>query len=149
MPCLIQYIFTSSALANLLCLKPFGWFYTSYLFYVQFGQVGVGDNVDHCSPGQVKFPHEQARSYYYSSQIWLREAMALIFPPCGPFVNYYSIFFSFTFQLCVHILFGTWQKVIQISCGWRHTLAVSERQNVFSWGRGTNGQLGHGETVDW
>jgi alpha-tubulin suppressor-like RCC1 family protein len=45
-------------------------------------------------------------------------------------------------------LFGTWQKVVQISCGWRHTLAVTERQNVFSWGRGTNGQLGHGESMD-
>lgn len=64
----------------------------------KFGQVGVGDNIDHCSPVQVKFPHEQ--------------------------------------------------KVVQISCGWRHTLAVTERQNVFSWGRGTNGQLGHGESMD-
>lgn len=64
----------------------------------KFGQVGVGDNVDHCSPVQVKFPHEQ--------------------------------------------------KVVQISCGWRHTLAVTERQNVFSWGRGTNGQLGHGGSMD-
>ncbi|XP_021683072.2 ultraviolet-B receptor UVR8 isoform X2 [Hevea brasiliensis] len=64
----------------------------------KFGQVGVGDNVDHCSPVQVKFPNEQ--------------------------------------------------KVIQIACGWRHTLAVTEQQNVFSWGRGTNGQLGHGESVD-
>ncbi|XP_059433394.1 ultraviolet-B receptor UVR8 [Corylus avellana] len=73
--------------------KLYGWGWN------KFGQVGVGDNVDHCSPVQVKFPHEQ--------------------------------------------------KAIQISCGWRHTLAVSERQNVFSWGRGTNGQLGHGETVDW
>ncbi|KAF3439278.1 hypothetical protein FNV43_RR17554 [Rhamnella rubrinervis] len=72
--------------------KLYGWGWN------KFGQVGVGDNVDHCSPVQVKFPHEQ--------------------------------------------------KVIQISCGWRHTLAVTERQNVFSWGRGTNGQLGHGESVD-
>lgn len=72
--------------------KLYGWGWN------KFGQVGVGDNVDHCSPVQVQFPHEQ--------------------------------------------------KVIQISCGWRHTLAVTERQNVFSWGRGTNGQLGHGEIVD-
>ncbi|XP_042494545.1 ultraviolet-B receptor UVR8-like isoform X6 [Macadamia integrifolia] len=64
----------------------------------KFGQVGVGDNVDRCSPVQVKFPQEQ--------------------------------------------------KVVQISCGWRHTLAVTEKQNVFSWGRGTNGQLGHGDSVD-
>ena len=51
--------------------------------------------------------------------------------------------------LCFYLhLFGAWQKVVQISCGWRHTLAVTERQNVFSWGRGTNGQLGHGESMD-
>ncbi|KAH7566932.1 hypothetical protein JRO89_XS08G0255600 [Xanthoceras sorbifolium] len=55
---------------------------------------------------------------------------------------YFSMFFFFMF------LFGILQKVVQISCGWRHTLAVTERQNVFSWGRGTNGQLGHGESSD-
>nr|XP_029144486.1 ultraviolet-B receptor UVR8 isoform X2 [Arachis hypogaea] len=48
----------------------------------------------------------------------------------------------------VQVKFPEDQKVIQISCGWRHTIAVTERQNVYSWGRGTNGQLGHGETVD-
>lgn len=72
--------------------KLYGWGWN------KFGQVGAGDNVDHCSPVQVKFPQEQ--------------------------------------------------KVLKISCGWRHTLAITERQNVFSWGRGTNGQLGHGESVD-
>ncbi|KAJ7957057.1 ultraviolet-B receptor UVR8-like [Quillaja saponaria] len=72
--------------------KLYGWGWN------KFGQVGVGDNVDHCSPVQVMFPNEQ--------------------------------------------------KVVQISCGWRHTLAVTEKQNVYSWGRGTNGQLGHGESID-
>ncbi|KAL3528160.1 hypothetical protein ACH5RR_012816 [Cinchona calisaya] len=72
--------------------KLYGWGWN------KFGQVGVGDNIDHCSPVQVRFPLDQ--------------------------------------------------KVVQISCGWRHTLAVTERQNVFSWGRGTNGQLGHGESAD-
>ncbi|XP_021900332.1 ultraviolet-B receptor UVR8 isoform X2 [Carica papaya] len=72
--------------------KLYGWGWN------KFGQVGVGDDVDHCSPVQVKFPHDQ--------------------------------------------------KVAQISCGWRHTVAVTEQQNVFSWGRGTNGQLGHGESID-
>ncbi|PIA47632.1 hypothetical protein AQUCO_01400330v1 [Aquilegia coerulea] len=72
--------------------KVYGWGWN------KFGQVGAGDNIDHCSPVQVKFPNEQ--------------------------------------------------KVAQISCGWRHTLAVSERRNVFSWGRGTNGQLGQGNSID-
>lgn len=47
-----------------------------------------------------------------------------------------------------YIVFATRKKVAQISCGWRHTVAVTEQQNVFSWGRGTNGQLGHGESID-
>ncbi|XP_057539967.1 ultraviolet-B receptor UVR8-like isoform X2 [Amaranthus tricolor] len=48
----------------------------------------------------------------------------------------------------VQVSFPNDQKVLQICCGWRHTLAVTERNNVFSWGRGTNGQLGHGDSVD-
>ncbi|KAK7318417.1 hypothetical protein RJT34_03117 [Clitoria ternatea] len=40
------------------------------------------------------------------------------------------------------------KKVLQVSCGWRHTIVVTERDNVYSWGRGANGQLGHGETID-
>eukprot|EP00246_Nothoceros_aenigmaticus_P002684 TRINITY_DN13533_c0_g1_i1.p1 TRINITY_DN13533_c0_g1~~TRINITY_DN13533_c0_g1_i1.p1 ORF type:complete len:452 (-),score=54.98 TRINITY_DN13533_c0_g1_i1:408-1763(-) len=40
------------------------------------------------------------------------------------------------------------EKVTQVSCGWRHTLAVTEAGNVYSWGRGTSGQLGHGDAVD-
>ncbi|XP_074304705.1 ultraviolet-B receptor UVR8-like [Silene latifolia] len=72
--------------------KLYGWGWN------KFGQVGVGDNVDRCSPVQVLFPDDQ--------------------------------------------------KVVQICCGWRHTLAITERNNVFSWGRGTNGQLGHGDSAD-
>ncbi|KAG6551955.1 hypothetical protein Mapa_006572 [Marchantia paleacea] len=40
------------------------------------------------------------------------------------------------------------EKVKQVSCGWRHTVCITERGNVFSWGRGTSGQLGHGDAVD-
>ncbi|KAM7257412.1 hypothetical protein ACFE04_013153 [Oxalis oulophora] len=72
--------------------KLYGWGWN------KFGQVGVGDYVDHCSPLQVRFPLEQ--------------------------------------------------RVAQISCGWRHTIAITEHRNVFSWGRGTNGQLGLGESKD-
>uniref|UniRef100_A0A0D9VH12 RCC1-like domain-containing protein n=1 Tax=Leersia perrieri TaxID=77586 RepID=A0A0D9VH12_9ORYZ len=72
--------------------KLYGWGWN------KFGQVGVGDNEDHCFPVQVNFPNEQ--------------------------------------------------KIVQVACGWRHTLALTETKNVFSWGRGTSGQLGHGEIVD-
>ncbi|XP_078172079.1 regulator of chromosome condensation (RCC1) family protein [Carex rostrata] len=72
--------------------KLYGWGWN------KFGQVGVGDNTDHCSPAQVNFPDNQ--------------------------------------------------NIVQVSCGWRHTIALTERKNVFSWGRGTSGQLGHGDILD-
>ncbi|KAF0900403.1 hypothetical protein E2562_031591 [Oryza meyeriana var. granulata] len=42
------------------------------------------------------------------------------------------------------------QKVVRVPVdgGRRHTLALTETKNVFSWGRGTSKQLGHGEIVD-
>ncbi|CAK8579014.1 unnamed protein product [Lathyrus sativus] len=71
----------------------FGWGWN------KFGQIGIGNNFDCCSPMLVNFPHAQ--------------------------------------------------KVVQISCGWRHTVAVTNCANVYSWGRGASGQLGHGDTIDW
>lgn len=35
-----------------------------------------------------------------------------------------------------------------LACGWRHTVAVGRAGEVYSWGRGVNGQLGHGTEVD-
>jgi hypothetical protein len=40
------------------------------------------------------------------------------------------------------------QTVTIVQCGWRHTIAMTDRGNVYSWGRGTSGQLGHGDAVD-
>ncbi|GBG86585.1 hypothetical protein CBR_g41650 [Chara braunii] len=39
-------------------------------------------------------------------------------------------------------------RVATVCCGWRHTVAITEDGNVFSWGRGTSGQLGHGDLCD-
>jgi alpha-tubulin suppressor-like RCC1 family protein len=40
------------------------------------------------------------------------------------------------------------KKAALVSCGWRHTVAVTDKAEVYSWGRGVNGQLGHGELND-
>ncbi len=39
-------------------------------------------------------------------------------------------------------------KISQFACGWRHTLALTQQGQVYSWGRGVSGQLGHAETLD-
>jgi alpha-tubulin suppressor-like RCC1 family protein len=30
-------------------------------------------------------------------------------------------------------------RVVALACGWRHTLAVTARGEVYAWGRGVNG----------
>ena len=35
-----------------------------------------------------------------------------------------------------------------LSCGWRHTIAVNDAGEVYTWGRGVNGQLGQSTLVD-
>ncbi|CAI5507255.1 unnamed protein product [Closterium sp. Naga37s-1] len=63
----------------------------------RFGQVGVGNSEDQCSPQRIESISE---------------------------------------------------RVVAVACGWRHTVVLSEGGNVFSWGRATSGQLGHGDTTD-
>ena len=40
------------------------------------------------------------------------------------------------------------KETVLLACGWRHSLAVTAEGEVFSWGRGVNGQLGHGDVRD-
>lgn len=40
------------------------------------------------------------------------------------------------------------RPVSLLSCGWRHTLAVTAAGEVYAWGRGVNGQLGLGQEAD-
>lgn len=38
-------------------------------------------------------------------------------------------------------------KVKQVSCGFQHTACVSEEGDVYTWGNGKNGSLGHDKIV--
>jgi len=39
--------------------------------------------------------------------------------------------------------------ILQVSCGWQHSLALSQSGQVYSWGYGDDGQLGQGSTQDY
>ena len=39
-------------------------------------------------------------------------------------------------------------KIVQVAAGDAHTLALSDDDMLYSWGRGSNGQLGHGNEMD-
>jgi hypothetical protein len=39
--------------------------------------------------------------------------------------------------------------ILQVSCGWQHSLALSHSGQVYSWGYGDDGQLGQGSTQDY
>lgn len=37
------------------------------------------------------------------------------------------------------------ERMCHIACGWDHSLAVAESGDLYTWGAGTNGKLGHGD----
>ena len=39
------------------------------------------------------------------------------------------------------------EAVVAVSCGWRHTAALSAHAHLYTWGHGGAGQLGHGGTI--
>ena len=39
-------------------------------------------------------------------------------------------------------------KIVKISCGTNHTVALTEEKKAYSWGFGGYGRLGHSETAD-
>lgn len=38
-------------------------------------------------------------------------------------------------------------KIQAIACGWHHVMVLDETQRVWTWGKGSEGQLGHGHTT--
>lgn len=143
-------------------VKPFGWFYSFVSFIYSLDRLELVTILIIALLCKLNFPRSRhilitvapkLVKIFSSKEIFFFWFLVLVRcpPRWGWLFSYFfiiALFCSLIFQLFMHILFGTWQKVVQISCGWRHSLAVTEKQNVFSWGRGTNGQLGHGESVD-
>ncbi|KAF7016585.1 hypothetical protein CFC21_030166 [Triticum aestivum] len=92
----------------------------------KYGQLGHGDFEDHLVPHKVEALKDSSTSQF--GQVGAGDNA----DHCSP----------------AQVNFPEEQKVAQVACGWRHTLAFTEKKNVFAWGRGTSGQLGHGEIVD-
>ena len=37
--------------------------------------------------------------------------------------------------------------LVQITCGWSHTVALTDGGELYTWGNGDHGKLGHGDTL--
>uniref|UniRef100_A0A0E0H131 RCC1-like domain-containing protein n=1 Tax=Oryza nivara TaxID=4536 RepID=A0A0E0H131_ORYNI len=116
----------------------------------KYGQLGHGDFEDHLVPHKLEALKDSSISQISGG--W-RHTMALTSD--GKLYGwgwnkFGQVGVGDTDDHCfpVQVKFPEDQKVAQVACGWRHTLAFTEKKNVFSWGRGTSGQLGHGEIVD-
>uniref|UniRef100_J3LY24 RCC1-like domain-containing protein n=1 Tax=Oryza brachyantha TaxID=4533 RepID=J3LY24_ORYBR len=116
----------------------------------KYGQLGHGDFEDHLVPHELEALKDSSISQISGG--W-RHTMALTSD--GKLYGwgwnkFGQVGVGDTADHCfpVQVKFPEEQKVAQVACGWRHTLAFTEKKNVFSWGRGTSGQLGHGEIVD-
>ncbi|GAX82276.1 hypothetical protein CEUSTIGMA_g9705.t1 [Chlamydomonas eustigma] len=90
--------------------KLYGWGWN------KFGQLGVGDGDDRCTPSIVPLPSSEPES----------ALPALTNTGCITSIS----------------------AVRLLACGWRHTMVAMNDGRVYSWGRGVNGQLGHGEEQD-
>ncbi|KAH7278303.1 hypothetical protein KP509_38G035100 [Ceratopteris richardii] len=123
-------------------LYTFGW--------SKYGQLGHGDHEDHLVPHHVAYL--KSHRIVQVSGGW-RHTMAL-----DDQGNLHGWGWNKFGQVGVGnnldqnspqlVKFPNDEKISYVSCGWRHTVAISTKYNVFSWGRGTSGQLGHGDTLD-
>jgi len=114
----------------------------------KYGQLGTGDNEHRLTPVRL-----QALAGVQSASGGWRHTMAI-----GPRGQLFAWGWNQFGQLGlgskadvnspqeVKLLAG--QPVASVVCGWRHTMCLSEAGDVFSWGRGSNGQLGHNLCVD-
>ena len=134
----------SAALTSGGRLWTFGW--------SKYGQLGHGDNVDHWLPKII--PELEGGGITSAAGGW-RHMCAL----AGSTGTLYSWGWNQFGQLGVgstedanspqRVRVGSENLAVRaVACGWRHTVAIAgEDSDVFSWGRCTHGQLGHGDTI--
>lgn len=111
-----------------------------------------------CAPGPVSLSHitlKRACKLYFdhlytSSATPCPSAHYPSYPP--PPAQFGQLGLGDTEDRClptpVAALAAAGERVALLACGWRHTLAVADSGAVYSWGRGVNGQLGHGVEQD-
>ncbi|KAL2342893.1 hypothetical protein Fmac_004178 [Flemingia macrophylla] len=131
-----------------ICVSSSGGLYTHG--WGKYGQLGHGDFEDHLGPRKV-----QALSHKLISQVSGGWRHSMVLTSSGELLGwgwnkFGQIGVGNNIDCCspMHVNFPRNQNVRHISCGWRHTIAVTELDNVYSWGRGANGQLGTGKTID-
>ncbi|EFJ17371.1 hypothetical protein SELMODRAFT_179009 [Selaginella moellendorffii] len=143
-----------------MCMVACGWRHTIavsqsgklYTYgWSKYGQLGHGDYADHLLPHQVaalaEFNITQV-SGGWRHTVALTEAGKLYGWGWNKFGQVGSGDVDDHTSPQLISIPGQHQRVVQVSCGWRHTVAVTDKNNVYSWGRGTSGQLGHGDAVD-
>ncbi|XLS52130.1 hypothetical protein HN51_012807 [Arachis hypogaea] len=131
-----------------ICVSCSGAVYTTG--WSKYGQLGHGDFEDCLVPCRI-----QALNKMFISQVsggW-RHTMALTSNGLlfgWGWNKFGQVGVGHNFDCCcpMQVKFPQEQKVSEVACGWRHTIAVTQSGNLYSWGRGANGQLGHGETID-
>eukprot|EP00958_Prasinococcus_capsulatus_P000378 scaffold30_cov416-Prasinococcus_capsulatus_cf.AAC.35 len=117
----------------------------------KYGQLGLGSNEDALTPALVtalapkdnKIPKKVAGGWRHTAAIvdgslylwgWNR------FGQLGTG--------NVTDQDSPQVIDCNGEEIADIACGWRHTYAITASGDSYSWGRGSDGQLGHDDAED-
>ena len=131
----------SAALTDTGRLWTFGW--------SKYGQLGHGDNIDHWKPRLLA--ELQGGPVVQAAGGW-RHMCAVTASGAlyGWGWNQFGQLGTDSTQdsNCPRkVMFPNGISIVQVACGWRHTIAISCDGGIFTWGRCANGQLGHGNTA--
>eukprot|EP01025_Chloroclados_australasicus_P010865 TRINITY_DN1459_c0_g1_i1.p1 TRINITY_DN1459_c0_g1~~TRINITY_DN1459_c0_g1_i1.p1 ORF type:complete len:472 (-),score=19.34 TRINITY_DN1459_c0_g1_i1:2164-3465(-) len=115
-----------------------------------YGQLGTGDTVDR--QVATKLWHPQGKRWFIMSAGW-RNSVAV--DVTGQLFAWgWNKFGQLGLGHCTdcivpnQVIALAGQQVRLISCGWRHTMAVTTNDDFYVWGRGSYGRLGLGEETD-
>ncbi|XP_072172142.1 secretion-regulating guanine nucleotide exchange factor-like [Diadema setosum] len=122
------------------CMPVFSWGANNY------GQLGLGHNKDHLLPESLKTYPESVKNIIGGGGHIVFQTEDGEIHVCGS-NNKGQLGLGHKSDINKLVRVPELGPLKQIACGWNHTLAITERDELLCWGSNTHGQLTHRESV--